>query len=171
MEFDYSTYYRADCIVPLSLFLFCGALFVYSFVSILKGEPITNLPDRFGIVLLPLVACFLMIINAAHLSRGGLHLLFERESDQVQIEGIIEETIEIGSLGGSKYGAKYNNHGRGEAIIVNGEEYFLISYGELKVDDPIRLSVLPKSHFVLSLYKSDETTGTVNESENHDSEG
>ncbi len=85
-------------------------------------------------------------------------MLFEHESAQIQIEGVVEETIEIDSLTGAKYRVdnQYSNHGHGEALVVGGETYFLISYGDTKVGDFVRLSVLPKSHFVLELNNNTE---------------
>ena len=46
---------------------------------------------------------YLFTVSAISLCRGGIYLLFEDESDQIEIEGIVEETIEIGSWAGTKY--------------------------------------------------------------------
>ena len=46
---------------------------------------------------------------------------------------------------------KYRDCGYGGAIVINGEKYYLITYGDTKVGDYVYLSVLPKSHFVMEI--------------------
>lgn len=157
MSFEYSVYLGQDCHVPLAAALFSLFFLILVVVGFLKNRT----SDRIEIgkfVSMLCIGSFLFGINAVHLSRGGIWLLFERESSQIQINGIVEETIEIDSITGAKYRAEdpCNNNGNGEALVVNGEKYYLISYGDTKVGDYVRLSVLPKSHFVLELRKNSE---------------
>lgn len=78
--------------------------------------------------------------------------MFEKETDIIEVSGVIEDTIEIDALTGCKYGTE-NNHGRGEALIVNGKKYYLTTYGDLKVGDKVILKVLPRSRFVIEIQK------------------
>ena len=155
MKFEYSTYLRQDCYAPLSLALFSLLFLIIVMVGFIKHKPYNTLEVVECVILLS-IGCYLFGINAIHLSRGGLYLLFEHESSQIQVDGVVEETIEIDSITGAKYRVEnqYSNHGHGEALIVNGEKYYLITYGDTKVGDFVRLSVLPKSHFVLELSNS-----------------
>lgn len=57
---------------------------------------------------------FLMIVNIIPLARGGAYLLIEKENDAIHMYGTIEDTLEIGFLGGQKYPVD-RNHGNGEA--------------------------------------------------------
>lgn len=61
-----------------------------------------------------LYSLFLLIINLIPLFRGGIYLLYENETDQIQVSGKIEDTIEINSLTGAKYHTE-NNNGNGDA--------------------------------------------------------
>lgn len=154
MRFEYSIYLRQDCFVPLSLALFSLFFLICVILGFIKNKTF-DIIEIGKCVLLLSIGCYLFGINAIHLSRGGLYLLFEHESSQIQISGIVEETIEIDSVTGAKYRVEnqYSNHGNGEALVVNGEKYYLITYGDTKVGDFVHLSVLPKSHFVLELSK------------------
>ena len=152
MRFEYSNYLRQDCYAPLSLALFSLFFLICVLFSFIKKKSF-DISEIGKCVILLIIGCYLFGINAIHLSRGGLYLLSEHESDQIQIEGLVEKTIEIGSLTGAKYrdDNPFRNHGYGEALVIEGEKYYLTSYGDTKVGDYVRLSILPKSHFVLEL--------------------
>ena len=66
-------------------------------------------------------------INIIPLARGGVHMLYEKEKDAVEIVGEIEYTLELPSLGGNKYGVE-QNHRYGEGIVIDGTKYYLMTY-------------------------------------------
>ena len=94
MKFEYSTYLRQDCYAPLSLALFSLLFLIIVMVGFIKHKPYNTLEVVECVILLS-IGCYLFGINAIHLSRGGLYLLFEHESSQIQVDGVVEETIEI----------------------------------------------------------------------------
>ena len=107
-------------------------------------------------VLMLCVMAFLLSKNAFHLYQGGIYLLFEKEADQLQISGTIEDTIELTHLTGGGYHDIEQNHGYGEAIVINGKKYYLTTYGEFSVGDHVILNVLPRSGFVLKMVEQSE---------------
>ena len=150
MTFDYSVYYRQNCIVPLLLSIFSFALFAITLFGVLKQKNTRSLKKNLLSISLLCVFAFLVTINLIPLFRGGIFLLVEKEKDQIQIFGTIEETIELDFLTGSKYDVE-NNQGNGEAIVVDGEIYYLVSYGDFDIGSDVKLSVLPRSGFVLKI--------------------
>lgn len=150
MKFDLSVYQRLDCYFPLGFCLFDFLIFL-NILFDLFGKKKNN--NKAGNIIGLISTCFLFTISAIHLSRGGIYLLFEDESDQIEIKGIVEETIEIDAWTSPKYDGEeqYNNYGRGEALVVNGVKYYLIEYGNIKVGDYVHMLVLPRSHFVLEI--------------------
>ena len=150
MYFDYSVYYRQDCLIPLLLMLFLFLWFGAGIISFIKGRRTTGVTNYTKLIVLLAIFFGLFSINAIHISRGGYYLLFEKETDQIQIDGIIENMLETDFYTGAKYDVE-NNKGSGEAIIVNGEKYYLMTYGNFKSGDHVLLSVLPQSHFVLKI--------------------
>lgn len=170
MIYDYNVYLRQNCIVPLCLALFSLMLFIGSLAMIIKdrganpilktffkeieASPLTKAISSIIFLLMPL---FLIIVNLFPLFRGGIYLLYEKEKNQIQISGTIENTIEIDSYTGAFYDVE-NNHGNGEVIVVNGEKYYLTTYGDFGVGDDVILNVLPKSGFVLKMERADPTS-------------
>lgn len=153
MKFDLSVYYLKDCYLPLG---FCIFDLIWSVINIPFGKfrKKNNNDDEIGKYIIAIIVMgYLFTVSAISLCRGGIYLLFEDESDQIEIEGIVEETIEIGSWTGTKYDGleQYNNYGRGEALVINGVKYYLMSYGNTKVGDYVHMLVLPRSHFVLEI--------------------
>lgn len=129
-------------------------MMVFVVVCFIKNTKKDSAPLRDYIVLiLFLLNCsFLLGINVVSLSRGGIYLLFEKETDQIQIVGSVEEITTIDTLTGARYKVEgeYRNS-PGDVIVVDKEKYYIVSCGETKVGDSVRLTVLPKSHYVLEL--------------------
>ena len=163
MIYDYEVYYMQNCSAPLtfaafSLFLLIGTLGGLIFACFSKNKEncprtatdIAKLLLFFGLII------FLMSNHLVVLFRGGIYLLWEKETDQIQVSGKIEETMEIDAYTGVKYGTE-NNHGRGEVIVVNGKKSYLTTYGDFGVGDDVILNVLPRSGFVLKMERASET--------------
>ena len=113
-------------------------------VSFIKN----NIPNIVGIT----VMTFLLTISTVHLLRGGIHLIYENQTDAVSMSGYVEDIDEIAPVVGSKYDAEQNN-GRGVSIVVDGVKYHLMEYGDLEIGDYVVFDVLPKSKFILKLEK------------------
>ena len=154
MIYDYNVYYRQNCIVPLIFSLFCAFCMAKTVRFMWKKFSTTPLRQCIKEIAISGIAIALLIfltaVNLINLSRGGIYLLFEKETDIIEVSGVIEDTIEIDAWTGCKYGTE-NNHGRGEALIVNGKKYYLTTYGDLKVGDKVILKVLPRSKFVIEM--------------------
>ena len=156
MRFDYNVYYRQNCIMPILFILLVGFLAFKVGVPMMKNFTHVSfsafMKKSAKQCIFLFVCLFLVFINGINLFRGGFFLLIEKEDDAVEISGVIEKTIEIDALTGSKYGTE-NNYGRGEGLLINGEKYYLTTYGNLKPGDKIIAKVLPKSRFVLEIEK------------------
>lgn len=157
MSFDYNVYYRQDCIVPLCLALFTGAVLLHCLLRLVRKLRITDREKkirecRFFFIALPIFA-FLLSINFIHLFRGGIFLLTEKEADAVTITGMIEETAEIDPYTGSKYDTEQNS-GNGEALVINGTKYYVVTYGDLETGDKVSVTVLPRSKIILEIHRA-----------------
>ena len=158
MSFDYGVYFRQNFGVPALLTLFALALLIFSlilsFSRMKKSKNRLTSSDIFWLILLLLAFVHLMIPQIIKLSRGGFFLLFEREEDAVVIEGIIEERQELSWFTGYQYGCE-QNEGNGEAIIVDGKQYYLMTYGNLQDGDFVSAKVLPNSRLILEIHALD----------------
>lgn len=150
MTFDYEIYYRQNCILPVIFLLgaicVAGSLLPHQIENKDANSDYPGVARYFSLCVL----LFLIVVNLIPLARGGVFLLIEKESDAEQIIGTIEDTIEIGSIGGAKYRVN-QNHGYGEAIVVDGKKYYLVNYGDFQIGDDVELEVLPRSRFVLQI--------------------
>lgn len=159
MAFDYSVYYRQNCMVPLGLLAFtCFWLFLL-IRSWIKGPSAKE--ERTGVLqtsakLLGLVIGLqLAAINVLPLARGGVFLLTEKETDAVHLSGVIEETMDLASVEGFKYDVP-ENKGYGQTVTVNGRTWYLMTYGALQPGDPVEMDVLPKSGLVLRIERGED---------------
>ena len=159
-KYNYSVYLRQNCIIPLLLLIFSSTFLALTIQSLWKEQDTRQPEELKSIILCGCIAVFLIVVNVVPLARGGIHLLYEKESDQIKETGVIEEKIEIPSFGGAKYETE-NNNCFGEAIVFNGKKYYLTTYYDLQLGDYVDVSVLPRSRFVLNIKKLQHTTGDV----------
>ena len=152
MNFEYEVYFRQDCVVPL-LFLLFNLVFVVAIVinmiKVIVQFGISTFWDNcpkyiVGLLIGLLLVSYLLV----PLVRGGFYLLFEKKQDAVIIEGEVQELFENGSFGAPRYGIEQNK-GRGEGIVIDGVKYYVMTYGNIRRGDRVRMRVLPKSKFVL----------------------
>ena len=156
MVFDYDVYYRQNFAIPSLLIAFCLFLLLSILVNIYKillavkkGSELPQdeiVKNVIGIA----IVVILIVLNAIPLIRGGVFLICERENDAITVSGTIDNTVELPSFGGAKYGVE-QNHGHGEAIVIDGVRYFLVTFGEFKQGDQVLVKVLPKSRFILEI--------------------
>jgi len=150
MSFDYAVYYRINCSMPL----FFGIFSIVFLITIIMGAIINRanyaVSDWLMFAGKLCLALFLISRNVIPLTRGGWLLLFEDATDQVIVTGVIEKTEEMGTDNNSYQGITQNN-GYGEIIYINQERYMIQTYGNFKVGDCVRITVLPRSHFVLEI--------------------
>lgn len=155
MKYNYAVYLRHNCYTPLFFGLFALILFIGVFVGAYKDNVFSGKkPDLEIIGKYVFALCtsvYLLWVTVVPLARGGLYLLFEDENNTIQVEGTIDK-LEKTSPTISYYTKDHQLIGEGEALIVNGEKYYTISYGNKNLGDHVHLTVLPKSHFVLELY-------------------
>ena len=161
MSFDYNVYFRSDCFVPLLsaicssiLCLFALVLFssfirdIYYYKNVIK-----RVSQCIFLVILIITMLNVTRTEIKRLSIGGIYLLAEKKEDTESISGIIEKMDETDIFIRRKYYNVENNAGKGEFIFVNGNRYYLMTYGDLKIGDCVVMQVLPKSRFVLEINK------------------
>ena len=47
-----------------------------------------------------------------------------------------------------------NNSGLGESLIINDKRYYVMTYGNYRIGDKVRVFFLPKSKYVLKIEKA-----------------
>ena len=154
MIFEYDAYYNGTFVTPIiaiiivSVWLFAG---IYHF---LKKR--TQL-DSTNILLFVFVGVFFIALNIMSLINGGACLYKEKEEDAILEMGTIEKIVEPNkSIPNFR-----KDHKHGADVIIDGEEYFMITCEGFEVGDYVEIEYLPKSKFILSIYKSEAPTDDI----------
>ena len=102
-------------------------------------------------------------IGAGRLMHGGIHLIYERESDAALVQGQIESIEELDIFAFPNLDCKYtdgNTHG--VQITINGIHFLAIEKGTLDIGDNVVMKYLPQSRYVLHVEKVDSNCITSN---------
>ena len=159
MVFEYDIYHYHAFSWPVAFgafFLFLLATSIFSLIKNQANEPIRKVAGK--LLLAGIVFTMLISISVKALINGGIYLCSEKEEDAIMgigtIESICEPSKNIPSFKNS-----YNGHKRhGADVVIDGEEYFMITCEGFEVGDYVEIEYLPKSKFVLSIYKAEPPT-------------
>ena len=155
MEFDYSIYFKYNCIYPLVwviIMIVFVVLFVRSFLLSINSEITTRVKRMIVNGVFLLVMLFLLVVHLIPLCRGGIFLLFEKETSKTTVSGIIDKIDEIDGFTGAHYLIDGKNR-NGDVISINNNRYWIVTHGEYGAGDMVTLEVLPKSRYVISIQK------------------
>lgn len=157
MQFPYDQYLRTSLLFPL--FMIGLALWgivpglVHIIYVVLHKQPwrVDNLVRVSSLLLL---SGTFICVGAGRLMHGGIHLLYERESDAIMVQGEIEKIDNLNILAFPNLDCTYtdgNTHG--VQITLKGVCYTAIEKGTLKIGDNVKINYLPQSGFILHIEK------------------
>ena len=156
MVFDYSVYYKNNFILPLVISLITVFFVIASVRTItvsIKREDSLKAKGLFVHSIFLLAMILLLVVHLIPLLRGGIFLFSEKEADKIVISGIIEKIEEINYCSGVHYNTDEKKRS-GEALIINGNKYYIVTHGQFNVGDRVLMEVLPQSKFVLKINKN-----------------
>jgi len=105
-----------------------------------------------GMVLI--ILSLVIIFSSVHILRNGsVFLPLEKELEAECVGGVIEKTEEMSFLKRG-YPDIENNSGLGESLIINDKRYYVMTYGNYRIGDKVRVFFLPKSKYVLKIEKA-----------------
>ena len=149
MIFEYDVYYNGTFVTPIiaiiivSVWLFAG---IYPFLKKRTQGDSTKI-----LLCVVFIGVFFIALNIMSLINGGACLYKEKEEDAILEMGTIEKIVEP-----SKSIPNFRkDHKHGADVIIDGEEYFMITCEGFEVGDYVEIEYLPKSKFVLSIYEAE----------------
>lgn len=163
MHFDYAGYVRECLNLPLEHLI---SIILGTLVAIILGINMKHTLRTFpGIRLLILIVVLSTIDETCmvigELSHGGIYLLWEKESDAVEMQGEITEItglneyslpiIECDYYENMKYGDP-----TGYEFTINGIQCTAPVKGSLKVRDYVSVIYLPRSGYILYIDKVEQ---------------
>ena len=146
MIFEYSEYFEH---------LFIGGLIITALSLLPLLALIIPRDDSFEIPfrIFTVVMAISLLINSSATLKHGVHLLYEKES--AKVEGVGEVTdFETFFNGVQSY--QYNGKTvQACYVLIDGEKYYIMYKGDLKVGDEVQFEYLPKSRVILSIQEVD----------------
>ncbi len=158
MQFSYDIYFKDDCILECCVFLFSLVAGIAAVVSIIKEFRTKHfrsiqyvLIEILKDIMIVGIVANMLAVSFIPLMRGGIHLLYEKERDAVEITGEIEEVYDLPFYGGGKYYDENHVHrGYGKVLVIDGTKYYFM-YGDFNKGDTVSIKVLPKSKKILEI--------------------
>ena len=161
MQFEFEQYYRNHFLVPMILsIILLSVLILIILISISRmiqwrAKRKINIEELVKSIIGIAVFAFLLSKTSASLLRGGWHLWSETENDAVYTCGIVE------SIRNDDLMPKYTVDGErcyGAIIVLNNEEYYLMSSSGVDASSLIEITYLPQSRYVLSITQKTAST-------------
>ena len=158
MHLEYTQYVRGCLIIPISVSLFALSMLISTashFVTVMIKQKLSS-RDVINLLLAVLVCSFFLCMNVGRLLHGGIHLIYERESNAVELQG---EILEIKELGRYSFPELKTEYGYGETngvqFVIDGVECTAVTRGTLEVGDNVTVTFLPQSGYILSITLND----------------
>ena len=112
--------------------------------------------DVINFLLVVTVCAFFLCTSVGRLLHGGIHLVYERESNVVEFQGEILEIKELGRCSFPELKSEYGHDEKnGVLFVIDGVECTAVTRGTLEVGDNVTVSYLPQSGYVLSITLND----------------
>lgn len=157
MYFDYDQYVRGCLIVSVFGTMFSLFIFIASTLRFVLSLKKQSLYEKVIFLLAILVSVFFLRMDGGILLHGGIHLLTERESDAIEMQGYISEIERLDRYSFPNLDSEYKqDEVNGAEFTIDGIQCKAIAKGNLEVGDYVTVKYLPKSGFVLHISKLDE---------------
>lgn len=140
--------------LPISVSLFSISILisaVSNFIGVMLQRKVCS-RDVVSFMLVVIVCCFFLCMNIGRMLHGGIHLIYERESDAIELQGIIEEIEELDRFSFPELKTEYGyNETNGVKVLINGVECIAVTKGTLDIGDNVIVTFLPQSRYILSI--------------------
>lgn len=164
VSFLYDDYVRSNLTAPLFAVVFCLIMIIANiktlfqiiksiFEAIKSKEKyaVGDVIEKHIIAIIVMIFCvFLLSVNIAPLTSGGIHLISEKETDAVYTQGIIQSIEQLNQYSSPKYQTDYGTT-FGAKVNIDGDIYNIITVEEFTVGDNVKIKYLPKSKFILEM--------------------
>lgn len=155
MKFDYQTYLFNDLLFPVLILLFLATGWLGILRDILSQREKKNQLQIGKWLFCVVILSFLSSIHIRTLSSGSVWLILERPEHAEITTGILEASEQYGVMNGHKYSTDSQGTQFGCRITVNGEEYHVVTTGDLQIGDEVTVTYLPRSGYVLYIGAAD----------------
>ena len=158
MSFEYSRYVRTCLVVPAVAIIPCICMliaWIFYFVQLLLKNKLTIEIFAKYILGMSIGGFFLWLEGRQLFFHGGIHLLYEKEKDVMEIHGNITEMVEVDKF---YFPVLKSSDGKSNGIefTVDNVQCKAIEKGSLEIGDYVIVKYLPKSGYIYILPKQIE---------------
>ena len=163
MSFEYSRYVRTCLVVPAiaiipSIYMLIAC--IYYIIRVLLKNKLTM--EIFSKCILGMFTggFFLWLDGRQLFFHGGIHLLYEKETDVMEIHGNITEMVELDKFYFPVLKSSDGNS-NGIEFTVNNVQCKAIEKGSLEIGDYVIVKYLPKSGYILYIAETDRNAADI----------
>ena len=161
MHFEYTQYVRGCLIIPIFVSLFALSMLisvVLHLITVIIQQKLST-RDVINSLLAVLVCGFFLCMNVGRLSYGGIHLIYERESNVVELQGEITQIKELSRYSFPELKSEYGyGETNGVQFSIDGIVCTAPTRGTLEVGDNVVVAILPQSRYILSITQVSRST-------------
>lgn len=153
MKFEYNEYYRMLVIGSIFIMAFSLIGILIDVILLIKNNGYIKFDKRTISHLVSIILLAFFFSLGAAPFKHGRHLITEKETDKINVIGEVDRIKN--TYGINKY--SYNNEANSFAyyIYIEGQEYYIMYIGDIKIGDIVEVEYLPKSKVILSINKKD----------------
>ena len=151
MKFEYNDYYKVLVIASIVVMTFSLIGLLINLFLLIKNNGYIKFDKRIIKYLVSIVVLAFFFSLGAAPFKHGRHLITEKETDKINVIGEVDRIKK--TYGINKY--SYNNEVNSFAyyIYIEGQEYYIMYIGDIKIGDKVEVEYLPKSKVILSINK------------------
>ena len=149
MIFEYNDYYKVLVIASILIMTFSLIGILINIILLIKNNGYIKFDKRKIRYLVSIILLAFLFSLGAVPFKHGRHLITEKETDKINVIGEVDFIKK--TYGINKY--SYNNDVNSFAchISIDGEVYYIMYIGDIKIGDKVEVEYLPKSKVILSI--------------------
>ena len=151
MKFEYNDYYKMLVIASIFIMTFSLIAILINIILLIKNNGYIKFDKRIiGYLVSIILLVFLFSLGAAPFKHGR-HLITEKETDKINVIGEVDCIKKTYGINKYSYNNDVNSFAR--HISIDGEVYYIMCIGDIKIGDKVEVECLPKSKVILSINK------------------
>ena len=148
MKFEYNDYYKVLVIASIFIMTFSLIAILINIILLIKNNGYIKFDKRIIKYLVSIIVLAFFFSLGAAPFKHGRHLITEKETDKINVIGEVDRIKK--TYGINKY--SYNDvNSFARHISIDGEVYYIMYIGDIKIGDKVEVEYLPKSKVILSI--------------------
>ena len=149
MKFEYNVYFKVLVIASVFIMTFSIIGILINIILLIKNNGFIKFDKRIMNYFISIIIFVFLFSIGFGPFKHGIHLITEKETDKISVIGEVDCIKK--TYGINKY--SYNNDVNSFAhhISIDGEVYYIMYIGDIKIGDKVEVEYLPKSKVILSI--------------------